>query len=70
MDLPTNTGESRVSRLATLEDEIRRRLWDREREGNARAFDEMVNDIAREQYDEEARIRRSGVPDFFERTVV
>ena len=70
MDLPTNAGESRVSRLAALEDEIRRRLWDRERDGNRRAFDEMVTDIAREQYAKEGRSRRSGFPVVFGRSAV
>lgn len=70
MDLPTTDDVSRVCRLAALEDEIRRRLWDREREGKRRAFDEMVMEIAREQYAAEAQIRRFGVPGPVERTVV
>ena len=41
MDLPTTTPETRSERLAALEDDIRRRLWAREREGNARAFGEL-----------------------------
>ena len=70
MDLPTTADEARVGRLAALEDEVRRRLWDREREGYERAFDEMIRQIAREQYAAEAQSHRTGIRPPFEQTVV
>ena len=55
MNLPAPTADVRIARLAEIEDDIRRRLWASDRDGNARAFDELVEELARQQYRAERR---------------
>ena len=53
MNLSATTADVRLARLAEIEDDIRRRLWASNRDDNARAFDEMVEELARQQYRKE-----------------
>lgn len=55
--MPTTAAVTRRERLSAIEDDIRRRLWARERAGNERAFDQMVSEIAWQQYDSESQVR-------------
>ena len=71
MQLPT-IDDSRAGRLATLEDEIRRRLWARDREGGERDFNGILGELARQQYTVEC-LRTFGQPGVTEpstRTVI
>ncbi len=57
MTMPTTAAVTRRDRLSAIEDDIRRRLWARERAGNERAFDQMVTEIAWQQYASESGVR-------------
>lgn len=50
MNLSATTAAVRIARLAEIEDDIRRRLWAFNGDGNARAFDDLVEELARQQY--------------------
>ena len=62
MDSPITARATRSDRLAALEDALRRRLWARKREGHERDFDDMIAEIARQQYSAESQVSRARDP--------